>query len=134
MIPGSTVTMRFSSSKSNILFILVKSRTIPPCIGMAPPKPQLAPPLGTIGIPSSAAILIISEISLELLGFTTKSGIILKPNSIILGNEARSWLYIRLSKGSLLTLSLPVMLIILLYSSSEILLISQSPCPIPFIF
>ena len=73
-MPGSTVTVRFSSSNSRIWFIRVVSIMMPCSIGTEEPTRPVPAPLGVTGIVFSYAYFMIAAISSADFAFTTTSG------------------------------------------------------------
>ncbi len=73
--PGCTTATRLTLSISRILFILVKTRTIPPRTGTDPPARLVPAPRAVTGIFSREATFMIRETSSVLTGRSATSGI-----------------------------------------------------------
>ena len=96
--PASTVTVFCATSIPMIFLKGERSMTIPALVGMTPPKPQDAAPLGITGIFRSLAKANTFAISSMLLGWTTTSGCVSKNVFVMIGGTSpMSWLYSALS-------------------------------------
>ena len=62
--------------------------TIPPLVGITPPKPHEAAPLGTTGILRSLAKARTFLISSTFFGWTTKSGIVVKSVFVMIAGRS----------------------------------------------
>ena len=86
--------------------------TIPPLVGITPPNPHEAAPRGVTGILCSLAKTSTLIISSTFLGWTTKSGSVLKSVLVMIaGRSPMSWLYWSLSAALSMILISPAIVL-----------------------